>query len=187
VDRNGWRFDLSFILFVVTMTFDRLSTAETHLDRTHAFFPRIDSKFSVLLAMGLAECAVLLLNLSPGDFALWYINVPICVFAFLVSAMLAKLYHCAFPHLDGGERSLVYFAEIAKLEEAKFIAEYTSITHDALLRDLTAQIWRNSEIVSVKFKALKTATMLLLLSLLPWATALCATSLTHNRLPVFDQ
>jgi hypothetical protein len=46
------------------------------------------------------------------------------------------------------------------------------------------QIWRNSEILSAKFTAIKIAFILTALSLLPWFLFLLATSVAHPQLPI---
>jgi hypothetical protein len=166
------------------MNFNRLQSAEQQLDRMHAFFPRIDAKMSALLAIATGEVAIFALNLSPNDLALWYVDVTGTLFAAAIVWVLAQLYFCAGPHLAGGNQSLIYFREIAKRTEANFIREYLEISEEELLRDVAAQVWRNSEIVSAKFDYLKKATTGLVLSLVPWAIALIATALTHHRLPI---
>ena len=59
-----------------------------------------------------------------------------------------------FPHPDGGQSSLVYFREIAKLREADYLDRYLVLSEDDLRKDVAGQIWRNSQIVAAKFKHL---------------------------------
>jgi len=168
----------------VVFVTDRLSQAERQLDRILAFFPRIDAKMSALLAIVSAEVGLFALNLTPGDLTLWYLAVPGAFFFITAVVVLGALYNCASPHLKGGSQSIVYFQEIANRTESNFIRDYAAISDDDLLRDVSAQIWRNSEIVASKFKSLKVATIGLLVSLLPWLITLAAISLTHHRLPL---
>ena len=85
--------------------------------------------------------------------------------------------------LGEAPKSLVYFAEIAKRTESEYIHQYESVSVKNLTRDVAGQIWRNSEIVAVKYKYLKYAMISEMLSLLPWTALLVATSLTHWRVP----
>jgi len=161
-----------------------LDTYEKQLDRIQQFFPRIDSKVSALFAVASAQIAAAALNLSANDLKLWWIAVPLVIFLLLAAWALLNLYRCAFPHLDGGNASLVYFSEIAKLRESEYIDKLGHISADDFKADVAGQIWRNSEIVSCKYRYLKSATIAEMLSLIPWAMVLAATSLSHGRIPM---
>lgn len=190
MDGYGKCRDLSVKLLVGAMTSTsfnsaaRLSYADHQLDRINSFIPRINAKASVLLALASAELAVMVLNLAPADLMRWYIGVPVIVFLGLISGVLIQLYRCAYPHLKGGNSSLIYFGEIAKRTEANYLREYTALTEDDLLRELVGQIWRNSEIVSAKYSHLKLATVLTMTSLVPWVVVLGTTAVIYSRLPV---
>lgn len=157
--------------------------AERQLDRVLGFFPRIDTKASALFAIASAELAVAAVNLQPDDFKLWFVTIPAVGFLILAAAVFVFLYKCAYPHLDGGANSLVYFNEIAKLTEADYVRRYTSYVHSDRLNDITGQIWRNAQIASLKFQYLKRGTVALMLSQIPWTAMLIATSLTHWKVP----
>jgi hypothetical protein len=162
----------------------RLEVAERQLVLVQSFIPRIDAKVSALFAIVSAQLAVAALNLGPADLPKWYITVPLAVFLVTIGVTYFNLYRCAYPHLDGGQASLVYFAEIAKRRESDFINQYTSITVTDLTNDICGQIWRNSEIASCKFKYLKIATQYAMASLVPWAVVLIATSFSNSRMPI---
>lgn len=159
--------------------------AERQLDRVLGFFPRIDTKASALFAISSAELAVAAVNMQLDDFKSWYIAIPASGFFLLVAVVFVLLYKCAYPHLDGGTNSLIYFREIAKLTEADYVRRYTSYVHSERLNDLSGQIWRNAQIASLKFQYLKWGTIALMLSLIPWTALLLATSLTHWKAPTF--
>ena len=158
--------------------------AERQLDRVQAFFPRIDAKLSALFAISSAQIAVAALNVGPDDFKLWFVAIPAVVFALMALSVLINLYRCAFPHLEGGNNSLIYFVEIAKHTESNYIKSFSAYVASDRLADLTGQIWRNSQIASLKYGYLKTATSLSMFSIIPWAAMLLATSLTHWRGPI---
>jgi hypothetical protein len=158
--------------------------AERQLDRVQNFFPRLDSKVSALFAITSGEIAVATINLAPDDFKLWYIAVPAVCFALLTIGTLWFLYKCTFPHLDGGNNSLIYFKEVAKLTEQDYVRRFTTYVASDRLNDLAGQIWQNSKIATLKYDYLKRAMLFSVFSLLPWTATLLATSLTHWRAPL---
>lgn len=157
---------------------------ERQLDRINAFYPRLDAKVSALFAIASGQLAVAALNLSANDLELWWITIPLAFFLIAISWALINLYRCAYPHLDGGQNSLIYFKEIAALRETDFINQLTATDEATLKSDVAGQIWRNSEIVNCKYRYLKSATIAAMLSLLPWSVLLASTSLTHLRVPL---
>jgi hypothetical protein len=160
-----------------------LETHERQLDRLMAFFPRLDAKVSALFAIMAGQIAVAMLNLSASDLTVWWIVAPLAVFGVFAVWAFIHLYLCAYPHLKGGNSSLVYFAEISKLREAEYVQKYSGLTNDALKSDVAAQIWRNAEIVCCKYRYLKNATIAAMLSLIPWTLFLLAVSLAHWQIP----
>lgn len=163
---------------------EQLEIAEHQLDRTHAFFPRIDAKFAGLLALVCGQVAVLALNLRPDDFRLWYIDTLSSLFGIAIIVTGVQLFMCAAPHLKGGGgRSLYYFGTIAQRTEADFIKAFRAETDADRLDDALAQVWRNSEIVAAKFNHLKWATILSVLAAAPWAVTLLSLSLLHHTIP----
>jgi len=101
----------------------------------------------------------------------WECISPTIAFA-LLAVSFWYLCHGAFPRLKGGERSLIYFREIARRAESKFIDEFTNRQEQEHIRDTLGQVWRNSEILSAKFNCLKLSFLLSALAILPWAIAL---------------
>ncbi|WP_336801994.1 Pycsar system effector family protein [Kaistia sp. MMO-174] len=160
-----------------------LEAAERQLDRVQAFFPRIDAKVSALFAISSAQIAVAAVNITVPDLHHWWIAVPGIVFAVLMSATFINLYWCTYPHLRGGANSLVYFQAISSLKEEEYLARYVSISEQSLKVEIIRQIWRNSEIVSAKYRYLKDATLAVCLALVPWTILLAATSLANGKLP----
>lgn len=160
-----------------------LEVAERHLDRLLAFFPRIDSKASALLAITFAQIGVAALNLEANDFTKWWITGPAVFFGLTVASVMLNLYRCAYPHLEGGHGSLIYFKEIAKLRESEFVDRFKAVSQTNFMSDLAGQIWRNAEVLSCKYRYLKYATIGAILSLIPWTVLVTSTSLTHWRVP----
>lgn len=161
-----------------------LEAYERQLDRIHQFFPRIDAKVSALFAIASGQIAVAAVNLSANDLKLWWVATPLAAFLLVIAWEMFNLYRVSYPHLTGGNSSLVYFNEIAKLRESEYIAKLGTISQNDFEADLAGQIWRNSEIVGCKYRYLKDATIAAMLSIIPWTALLVATSFTHGRLPV---
>lgn len=164
----------------------RLEVAERQLALVQSFIPRLDSKVSALFAIVSAQLAVAALNLTAADLPKWYVTIPLTVFLSMIAWTYLNLYRCAFPHLDGGQASLVYFAEIAKRRESDFVTQFMDVSVTDLTNDICGQIWRNSEIVTCKFKYLKSATQWAMGSLLPWAIVLISASFSNGRIPIIS-
>lgn len=160
---------------------------ERQLDRLMQFFPRVDNKVSALFAVTTGQVAIAALNLTSADMKIAWVYVSAALFFLCAAAVILCLYNCAYPHLDGGHGSLIYFGEIAKLREAEYSDKMKAVTADQWRQDAVCQVWRNSEILSKKYGSLKKATRLASLSVLPWGVMLLATSLQHGALPLFSK
>ena len=95
--------------------------SKDQLNLVLGFFSRVDSKASVVLAVDTGMVGYLATHLpAPRTLAAWELIPP--GLAFLLSALSYwHLYKGAFPTLEGGNLSLIYFREIAKRTESKFI------------------------------------------------------------------
>jgi hypothetical protein len=150
-----------------------IDLAREQLNRVLGFFPRVDAKISVLLGVDIAMLA-LLAGKAPLKELQW--NSTPSLVAFLALALIALslvfLYQASFPRLGGGRSSLLYFREIAKRKEGAFIDEFSEQTEEAFLKDVLAQVWRNSEILKQKYDYIKYSFIVLLCALPPWLIAL---------------
>lgn len=88
-----------------------------------------------------------------------------------------------FPDLAGGHGSLIYFRQIAANTEANYIQRFKDRNDGEHLNDLLGQVWRNSEILKLKFDAVKLAFNLLVLSLMSWTIFLVASSVMRSAVP----
>ena len=153
------------------------------LDRLMGFFPRIDSKATFLLAIDFAMLGVL-----AKAFPLFHLASPRGVFAIvagvLLSLSLGKLCVAFLPHFDSGEHtSIVYFKDIASLGWRGYHHAVATISDDELIDDLTCQIWRNSEILKIKFAAAEAALIFMLIALPFWLMMLAAVTLRSGKVP----
>jgi hypothetical protein len=154
------------------------SVAKDQLGLVLSFFSRVDAKASVLLAVDTAMAGYLASHLpSPNSVPPWQLAVPSLTYV-LIGISYWNLYKEAFPNLVGGNLSLVYFREIAKRTEAKFIEEFTAQSESDYARDLLGQAWRNSEILVEKFNHVKRAFIFTALAVLPWTISLAQFAMT---------
>jgi hypothetical protein len=156
---------------------DGLDAANNHLTRILGFFPRVDAKASVVLAVNTGMLAFFTTHVPPLGVLEWWHLVLASLTIVLLGISLWFLYKGAFPNVKGGKGSLVYFREIAERTEAKFIDEFTKQSAVDHTRDLLAQVWRNSEILKEKFDSLKWAFIFLAFAIPSWATSLIVFSM----------
>lgn len=161
-----------------------VAIAEHQLDRVLSFFPRVDTKAAGLFAVNAAILTIAAINVQAGDLKLWYVAIPGALMLVGLVMSYTFLYRCNFPDLKGGQGSLIYFAEIQKRTESVFLKDFDGVTEEAYLHDLLGQIWRNSQILCQKYTAIAWAIRSSLLTLLPFATFLVLTAITHSRFPV---
>ncbi len=157
----------------------KIEEAKDQLDRVLSFFPRVDAKSSVLLGVNIAMMAYLVINLPPiKNWGMEMIYAAGALFLLLIS--LICLYLGAFPHLEGGKDSLIYFREIAGNTEAEFVNKIQARSSEDYLNDLWKQIWRNSEILKKKFNFIEWAFRLTSYSIIPWIVSLLIFALTKS-------
>jgi hypothetical protein len=149
-----------------------LGTARDQLNLILSFFPRVDAKASVLLAVDTGMAGYLASRLRAPQFSLtWQLLAPLVTFL-LVALSFWHLYKSAFPNLAGGNLSLVYFREIAKRTETRFIDEFIAQQEADYVKDVLGQVWRNSEILTQKFIHLKWAFFLTAAAVIPWTISI---------------
>lgn len=158
--------------------------ATDQLDRVLGFFDRVEAKASTIFAVDTGLLALMALNTRPADLPVWYVTGPALVALALILASIYSVYRSSFPALNGGGGSLVYFREIAKRTEARFIEEHLTQTEDQRVRDVLAQVWRNSEILTIKFDNVKRAFTFAALAIIPWTVFLVVTAVRNASAPV---
>jgi hypothetical protein len=152
-----------------------LEATERQFDRIQAFFPRIDSKVSSIFAIASGEMAVVSF-FSLKNLHSWWMLIPGSLFLAAVGWTVYNLYRCTFPTLKRSPDSLIYFNEIIELEREDYVVRFTAASEDDLKQDFARQTWHTSMIVSTKFVYLKQATMAAMVSLIPWAALLIAST-----------
>lgn len=158
--------------------------ARDQLDLVLSFFPRVDAKLSMILAIDTGMLAALSASVPSLQNVEWWLAIAPLITSALLVVSYVYLYRGGFPDVKGGKDSLVYFAEIAKRTEAKFIDEYIVHGPDALRRDVLGQVWRNSEILCEKYRCLRRAFLCMAASVLPWAISLALFAIHRASLHV---
>ena len=149
-----------------------LSACHDELVLVLSFFPRVDAKASVVLAVDTGMVGYLSAHLPGLDsMRSWEFLAPACTLALLAWSFW-HLYKGAFPQLQGGQGSLIYFKEIAGRTETKFVDEFMSQQEPAYIKDVLGQAWRNSQILKEKFHHLRCAFILMAIAVLPWTISL---------------
>lgn len=155
------------------MTPNNLKTASAEqLKLVLSFFPRVNTMLSLILAIDTGMLGVLAAN-AP---AIKTLTRPMVIASLatgaLIAASLIFLYRGAFPDLDGGHDSLIYFREIARRTERTFVEEFKRQSDEDYINDVLRQVWRNSEILSAKFRSLKAAFIATATAIAPWVISL---------------
>lgn len=123
----------------------------------------------MLFAANSAILGVLAARIDVKHFDDWRIFVPAFLSLIAIAYSFGSLYLCAYPNTRGGNGSNVFFGSIARKTESAFVDEYRKLTEEEWLRDISAQIWRNSEILCLKYKFLKSSMISTMLGLIPWS------------------
>ncbi|WP_316228483.1 Pycsar system effector family protein [Bradyrhizobium sp. SZCCHNR1039] len=158
--------------------------APKQLERVLSFFTRVEAKASFIFAINSALLGTLVLHVERSDFADWRRYIALGAAAVGLATSFYYVYRCSFPALSGGHQSLIYFKEIAKLREQTFVKSFRDLEEDDYVNDLLSQTWRNSQILTEKFRTIKIAFIATALTLLPWSTYLALASMSHLSLPL---
>lgn len=149
-----------------------ITACKDELNLVLSFFPRVESRSSVVLAIDTGMVAFLATNAPPLSALSKCMSIASVVTVLLLSASFAMLYRGSFPTLKGGDASLVYFREIAKHREHDFIEKFSAQNNKHYAHDLLGQAWRNAQILSIKFDCLKWAFTLMALAIPPWIVSI---------------
>jgi hypothetical protein len=149
----------------------RIDVLKDQLNRVLGFFPRVDAKASFVLGVDLALLSLLGGNAPPLRLLEGYMIFAL-IPVFLIGASLLYVYWQAFPRLEGGQQSLIYFQTIADRTEGKYAEEFLALNEEVYIKDLMGQIWRNSEILKLKYSHLKNSFILLAWAIVPWFISL---------------
>ena len=155
------------------MTLDS-KVASDQLNRILTFFPRVDNRASLLFAANSAILGVLAAHLKIDQIGQWIVMLPFLMTLVSIVYSFFNIYLCTFPNTKGGNGSNVYFASIAQKTESAFVDGFRKLDESEWMRDLSAQIWRNSEILVLKYRYLQKAMIGTMVAVVPWAFFIAA-------------
>src|SRR5882762_8620244 len=119
-----------------------IAASKDELNLVLGFFPRVESRFSVILAIDTGMVGFLAASAPALNMFSNWMWIAGGGAVFLVAVSIGNLYRGSFPDLKGGESSLVYFREIAKRREQQFVDEFSKQTKEEYSKDLLCQAWR---------------------------------------------
>lgn len=151
---------------------ERLQAAWNQLNLVLGFFPRIDAKLSVVLGIDLGMLALVGGRMPPLHVMDWWLLLIAALFATAIAAGFYHLWKGAFPDLNGGTNSIVYFKSIARMSESAFRHAYSTACPATLANDVLNQAWRNSKILDCKFGSLRKAFVAAICAVIPWVILL---------------
>jgi hypothetical protein len=147
-------------------------SSKDQLNLVLSFFPRVESRSSVVLAVDTGMAAFLSANAPPLHSFTWPMAIISGLTVIFLGVSVILLYWGSSPNLKGGEGSLVYFGELTKRTEHKFIEEFSAQSDKQYADELLSQAWRNAKILGIKFFCLKWAFRFMALAIIPWILCL---------------
>lgn len=164
---------------------EHLAFALAQLDRTQAFHGRVETRASGLLTLNLAMAGIIMLNLSAAILKTHWLCVGALAVAMNAGA-IAFVIAVSYSHLKNKVRpSLLYFGDIARQSADQYMDAVKQSTTSTLLDDSLCQIWRNSEILAMKFARVQWAFNLTCAAIVPWLIFLFGVTLHTGALPMF--
>ncbi len=147
---------------------DRVSAAWQQLHLVLGFFPRVDTKLSVVLGINLGILAMLATRVPKADGLTPLIMVLGVLFLAPMTTSFWHIWHGYFPDLRGGTASLIFFHPISRMSESEFRHACMARGLGELEGDILNQCWRNSKILTCKFYSLRHSYLATLIAIAPW-------------------
>jgi hypothetical protein len=148
--------------------------AEDNLQRQLDWISRYDTRISFVAGICITMVGVLF---STAPTFYWF--EPVFYLCFLLSALLliaslVCVYLGQYPNTTSQNSSLIFFGTIATLGVDEFKKKFKNGSDDEYLDDLLIQCHVNAQIMDKKFRMFKTALILMLVSVVPWALTIYA-------------
>ena len=145
-----------------------LTNAVNQFNLVLQLFPRADSKMSTLLGYNLGMLGFLGANaprFQDWTLLLWVVY-PLAVL--FVGLSLVFVYKSSYPTIISNKRSLIFFNDIAALNQDDFVAQFRHEFRKDYADDMLRQIWCNSEILHDRFHYLQQGYKMTALAVAPW-------------------
>ena len=148
---------------------DKLSSAQWIFERTLGWIASAEIKVGAITAIDLA-----MLTALGAFFSAEPSKNPWAIFfgASAAGGLFIALFCTAMvlsPRLkDGPKESLIFFGAIASIPRADYVMKLETVSEQDILKDVAAQIHRNSEIAQKKHDYVKKCLLWSLFSVIPW-------------------
>jgi hypothetical protein len=131
----------------------------------------VDSKTPVVIGMATAMLAVTgAVSPAPGNLT-WGTGLLMAVGGLPLLVAIAWSAAATFPQTSGPRGSMIFFGGIASLTYGEYSKAVSDRSDAQYLADLNAQCYRNAEIATAKYKAVRKAMAWLFLSTPLWLVA----------------
>lgn len=153
-------------------TEEKLNIVDKALARNLRWITTADAKIPPVFAIDTAMLGVLaaLLPLTCQ----WTIVVVIVSFiaAVFLIVSIVFLAVASFPRLKGPKGSIVYFGGAITIDETDYIKRLSSGVTTELIEDVARQAYRNAEIATAKYKAVRLAMIFMFVGMPFWLIAI---------------
>lgn len=163
---------------------ERLNFALGQLDRTQAFHGRVESRVAALLALNLAMASITAVNLTKPILSTWWAGVALLALAAMGVAFVCLIL-VSYSHLANKVRpSLLFFGDISRVKSDVYLSQAKAASTADLIEDAFCQIWRNSEILTVKFARTQRAFLATCFGIVLWMGFLLGVTVQTGTLPM---
>ncbi|UYY79576.1 Pycsar system effector family protein [Sphingomonas sp. R1] len=163
---------------------ERLNFALGHLDRIQALQGRVENRGAALLALNLAMASITAANLTRPILATLWAGVALLALA-AIGVAFVSLIMVSYSHLANKVRpSLLFFGDIARIESDVYISQAKGASTEDLVEDALCQIWRNSEILMLKFARTQRAFVATCCAIILWMGFLLGVMVQTGALPM---
>lgn len=152
----------------------RIEFAKWLFERTLGWIATADVKVGVAMALDTAMLGGLATAFGTSDpqqrTAWCYLAVMTAVGAMVIAIFCAGM--AAIPRMLGPVKSMIFFARIKEQSTVDYANQFTQLSDQDLLADLTTQIHRNAEIATEKHWWVRKSLIWSFLGAIPWCVAL---------------
>jgi hypothetical protein len=131
---------------------DRIKAAQWLFERTLGWIATADVKVGVALALDTAMLGGLAAAFAGSDYHLR--TAWVYMFVFVATGGMSVAMFCAgmaaIPRMRGPVKSMIFFGRVMEKDVDTYVDEFSRMTEQEFLADLTRQIHRNSEIACEK-------------------------------------
>ncbi len=148
-----------------------IARQEAVLDRQLEWIKAVDSKVPIIVGLTTAMLAVIT-ALSPAATDLsWSTLLLMATGSLPLAGCLTSCVIATFPHTDGPKDSFIYFGAICKLPFEVYATKASTRSEQDHLNDLTVQCYRNAQIATAKYSAVRKAMLWLFIAMPLWLVA----------------